>query len=184
MPGTVLTRTTVSVTSSTPAWYQYTLPTPVAIGGGAFFVGVTSDADMAPSYSMDTTLPRSFQGWEFTGSWSPGRDAATQDVMMHALIRGSTGVAEEIGPMNRVAMTAKPNPFGRTTQIRFGRDIVKSERLDIYSTTGVLVRSLVVSGNSALWDGRSDRGVRVAEGVYIARLAHSDTPMLKVVLTQ
>jgi hypothetical protein len=183
MPGTVLARTTVSVNSSSYTWYQYTLPTPVAIASGAFFVGVTSDADLAPSYSMDTMPPMSYQGWEFTGGWSPSRDAAAQDVMMHALIRGVTGVAEEVGPMTRFVMTAKPNPFGNATQIRFGRDIVKSERLEIYNTSGALVRTLAASGTSVLWDGRSNRGVRVAEGIYIARLAHSDTPMLKVVLT-
>jgi hypothetical protein len=186
MPGTVLARTTVSVTNTAPtyAWYQYTLPTPVTITGGAFFVGVNSDANSDPSYSMDTVPPMSHQGWEYTGGWSPSRDASTQDVMMHALIRASTGVAEEIGPMTRFVMTAKPNPFGSSTQIRFGRDIVRPEQLEIYSTSGALVRTIVASGSSVLWDGRSNGGTRVAEGIYIARLAHSDTPMLKVVLTQ
>jgi hypothetical protein len=184
MPGTVLARSTVSVNSTTPAWFQYTLPSPVAIAGGAFFVGVTSDADMAPSYSMDTVPPMSHQGWEYTGGWSPSRDASTQDVMMHALIRASTGVAEEIGPMTRFVMTAKPNPFGSSTQIRFGRDIVRPEQLEIYSTSGALVRTIVASGSSVLWDGRNNGGTRVAEGIYIARLADSNTPMLKVVLTQ
>jgi hypothetical protein len=184
MPGTVLARNTVQVTSSTPSWYQYNIPTPVAIAGGAFFVGVTSDADQAPGYSMDTTKPLCYQGWEFTGGWSPGRDQITQDVMMHALIRGVTGVAEEIGPVTRFVMTAKPNPFGASTQIRFGRDLATSERLDIYTASGRLVRSMMVSGKSALWDGRNASGGRVAEGVYVARLARNASPILKLVLTQ
>jgi hypothetical protein len=186
-PGTVLASETLDVPASqTYTWYQYTLPTPVRItGGAAFFVGVLSDANLAPSYSMDDTPPMSYQGWEFTGGWSPSRDAATQDVMMHALVQLSTGVSEELGPTPKaVAMTAKPNPFGGSTQIRFGRDIVKPEQLEIYSISGALVRTLKASGSSVLWDGRSDRGTRVAEGIYIARLAHSDAPMLKVVLTQ
>ena len=184
MPGTVLARNTVSVNSTTPTWFQYNIPSPVAISGGAFFVGVTSDAEMAPSYSMDTTKPLSFQGWEFTGGWSPGRDQITQDVMMHALIRGVTGVAEEIGPMTRFVMSAKPNPFGASTQIHFGRDLATPEQLDIYTTSGRLIRSLIVSGNTALWDGRNAGGARVAEGVYLARLVRRDAPMLKLVLTQ
>jgi hypothetical protein len=187
MPGSELARTTVSVTNTAPnyAWYQYTLPTPVTITEGAFFVGVKSDANMDPSYSMDTVPPMSYQGWEFTGGWSPSRDAAAQDVMIHALIRGVTGVAEEIGPMTgATAMTAKPNPFGGSTQIRFGCDLATPERLDIYTTSGRLVRSMMVSGKTALWDGRNASGGRVAEGIYVARLARGDSPILKLVLTQ
>jgi len=185
-PGTVLARETLDVPASqTYTWYQYTLPTPVTIYGGAFFVGVTSDANLDPSYSMDTVPPMSYQGWEYTGGWSPSRDASGQDVMMHALIQTPTGINEELGGAPVVTvMTAKPNPFGNSTQIRFGRNLVKPEQLEIYNTSGALVRTLVASGSSVLWDGRSNRGIRVAEGIYIARLVHSGTPMLKVVLTQ
>jgi hypothetical protein len=184
LPGTVLAAGQVNVSSSTPSWYQVNLSPAVQIDAGAFFVGVISHANQEPSYGMDTSKPMSYQSWEYTGSWAPSRDAANQDVMMHALVRGVTGV-EELTPLPLGAtMTARPNPFGGSTRIAFGRDIATPAKLEIYNATGEVVRTLLVSGTAANWDGKTSAGLRLAGGIYFARLADDRTPVLKVVLSR
>jgi hypothetical protein len=71
---------------------------------------------------------------------------------------------------------AFPNPFNPNTTLRF--DLAKSGvvRLDIVDVRGRIVRSLVRCRQAAagehrvVWDGRDDRGQRLASGVYEARL--------------
>jgi len=74
---------------------------------------------------------------------------------------------------------AVPNPFNPNTTLRIdlAREGVVS--LDIVDARGRRVRSLMRAGRVAagehrvVWDGRDDRGQRVASGVYEARL-HAD----------
>jgi hypothetical protein len=73
-----------------------------------------------------------------------------------------------------------PNPFNPTTSIRF--DLARSAHvtLTVYDVGGRVVRRLVdahvpASSRTVVWDGRDDRGTRVATGVYFARLV---TPAL------
>jgi hypothetical protein len=93
-PGTVLGAGEITVEGSS-IWYQTDFSPPVTITSGAFFVGVTSHALEAPSYSMDTSKPISRQSWEFTGLWAPNRDLENQDPMMRALVR--TPLAKDLG---------------------------------------------------------------------------------------
>jgi len=76
-----------------------------------------------------------------------------------------------------------PNPFNPTTTITFdvpgelGEE--KQVRLNIYDIRGRKVRTLVDSefepGNHrAIWDGKNDRGQRVASGVYLYTLRSED----------
>jgi len=69
-----------------------------------------------------------------------------------------------------------PNPFNPATRVRFdvpapgGRVL-----LAVYDVSGRLVRTLVDGAvgpgiRNAVWDGRDDRGARVASGVYFCRL--------------
>jgi len=68
-----------------------------------------------------------------------------------------------------------PNPFNPTTTIRYELGAPGSVVLRVYDLRGRVVRTLVdanrASGpNSAVWNGRDDRGVRAASGVYFYRL--------------
>ena len=52
-------------------------------------------------------------------------------------------------------------------------------RLDIFDVRGRLVRRLFVvplslGANARAWDGYDDRGIRVANGTYIARLLNAN----------
>ncbi len=81
-----------------------------------------------------------------------------------------------------------PNPFGigsEATSIRFSVPS-SSERavLRVYDVSGRLVRTLVNGireGDSyiATWDGRNERGARVAAGIYFYRLQHGPKIMTK-----
>jgi len=84
-PGTVLGRGTVNV--GAVGWYEVDFNPPVTINSGGFFVGVTSDANQAPSYSYDSVPPISRQSWEYTGGWAPNRDMTRRDMMIRAIVR-------------------------------------------------------------------------------------------------
>jgi flagellar hook assembly protein FlgD len=81
-----------------------------------------------------------------------------------------------------------PNPFGTSsvaTSIRYsipssGARVV----LRVYDVSGRLVRTLVDGvreGNQyvATWDGKNDRGTRVAAGIYFYKLQHGPKTMTK-----
>ncbi len=65
-----------------------------------------------------------------------------------------------------------PNPFVLDGQIdRFVVDNLTSRStVRFFSPSGTLVRhihSVEIAGSSAIWDGRNDRGMKVASGVYV-----------------
>jgi hypothetical protein len=72
-----------------------------------------------------------------------------------------------------------PNPFNPETEIRFGIPAQitagTNVQLRVYNMLGELVRTLVdepmqPGTYTARWNGRDDRGVQVAAGVYIYRI--------------
>ena len=71
---------------------------------------------------------------------------------------------------------SQPNPFNPVTTIRYDLPKTSSVSLRVYDVAGKLVRVLVdrvfqkADWHVASWDGRDDRGHRVASGVYIYEL--------------
>ncbi len=68
-----------------------------------------------------------------------------------------------------------PNPFNPTTSISFDLSHDGQVEIDVYNVLGERVRVLVsdylVAGSHVVqWDGRSDRGLSVASGVYFAQM--------------
>jgi len=178
-PGTILFGDTVTVT--TGDWYEVTLPTPVVIADGAFFVGSVSEATGDPSFGYDEGVPISLQSWENTGAWGPSRWATTQDVCANAEISGMTGVSEWLQPTPApapVRLDVNPNPFGSMTSIRLLNATGLEKTIDLYDATGGIVRTLGVSRGQAALDGRS-----LADGVYFARVAGTEAPVAKVIVT-
>ena len=77
--------------------------------------------------------------------------------------------------------TTFPNPFSNSTSIYFQHNKSQQELdyiIDIYSITGVLVKSIKQDAYSSdgyrigpiIWDGRNHYGSRVSPGIYIANL--------------
>jgi len=67
-----------------------------------------------------------------------------------------------------------PNPFNETTVIPFSLDTSGRVLLEIYDVTGRKVRTLLDSyltqGAFIHWDGKDDRGLVVASGVYMYQI--------------
>jgi len=77
---------------------------------------------------------------------------------------------------NLLGLTASPNPLNPMTNIRFELANKSGVELQVYDISGKLVRTLVRGDimdpgtHSVLWNGKDDRGGRVASGTYIYRL--------------
>ena len=178
-PGTILFGDTVAVSGAN--WYSVTLPAPVVITEGAFFVGSVSETSSDPSYGMDSVPPLCFQGWENTSGWGPSRDAPARDVCANATVSGPVGVLEWVNPTPApvpARIDVNPNPFGGMTTIRLLNPSGREKAVDIYDATGSIVRTLELSRDRATLDGRL-----LADGVYFARVAGAEAPVAKVIVT-
>lgn len=81
-------------------------------------------------------------------------------------------------PVPDVLFQNAPNPFNPQTSIRYSVSTAGRAAIRIYSVTGTLVRTLVDRYHtpgpySVRWDGRDERGGRLASGVYFYRLETS-----------
>ena len=95
-------------------------------------------------------------------------EAAIDDISVYDA--AASGVPEG-GPAGLVVHGAAPNPFARSTSVRFSIGAPASVTARVFDGTGRLVRDLspgaVPAGESALaWDGRDDNGRPAAAGVY------------------
>jgi hypothetical protein len=87
-------------------------------------------------------------------------------------------------------LTAYPNPFNPSTQIRFTMREAGIATLRIYNLNGQAIRELLneyrnVGKHRITWDGRDDRGRAAASGVYFIRFAaESDVKVEKLMLVQ
>lgn len=68
-----------------------------------------------------------------------------------------------------------PNPFNPTTNIRFSLPTEQHVKLEVYSITGALVKTIlnesISAGNKEVaWDGTATSGEKVASGMYLYRL--------------
>jgi hypothetical protein len=73
-------------------------------------------------------------------------------------------------------LTPAPNPFRRTTRIRFRVSTAGQTSLDVFDVIGRRVRTLSAGWHEAgsfetHWDGRNSDGDRLVPGVYFARLS-------------
>jgi hypothetical protein len=187
-PGTVLGRGNINVNSTTPTWYQISLDQ--TINSGAIIVGVISSGYQEPVYALDTAPPFSNQTWEFTGVWAPYREATENDVCMRALVTMGTGVEEELTPgisVNHIlkpSLVASPNPFANITKINLINKKHPLNVLNVYNAIGEQVNKLVTTKDHFIWNGNDRFGNQVSPGIYFAKLATDDTPILKLLITK
>jgi len=77
--------------------------------------------------------------------------------------------------MQKQVVMGYPNPFSKETAIRYKLDRALKVSIDIYSSSGSLVRSLIGSDetpgdHSVNWDGRDDKGNLLPGGIYIGQV--------------
>jgi C1A family cysteine protease len=82
-------------------------------------------------------------------------------------------------PVGLTLETGRPNPFGQSSAIQFSVTDAAPIELAIYDVAGRLVRVLCsgprpMGPDVVSWDGRDERGARVAAGVYFARLEQGE----------
>jgi hypothetical protein len=112
-----------------------------------------------------------------TGMRSGGLSTDSLFDAMSLSVVGPTGVGDTPAPRDLALHQNTPNPFNRTTLIRYdvpadGADL----RLAIYDVAGRVVRTLasgpVAAGErAATWDGRNQDGREVPSGVYFCRIS-------------
>lgn len=176
-PGDTLYITTVQV--GTANWYTVTPPSPIVIEDGAFFVGATSTVTGSPSFGMDSVLPLSYQGWEYTGVWAPSRDASMRDVMANATVSGTVGIVEltpEALPVLRT-LEVNPNPASDAVTVRFVNPTGSERTVELYNALGTVMRSSAVQNDRVVFDTR-----QLPAGVYFVRVTNSDYSVAKLVI--
>jgi hypothetical protein len=114
------------------------------------------------------------------------REFASAPPRLHVYYHNDPTVKEADRIMNAGSLTlnAFPNPFMKSTHIRYSLATQGRVVLSIYSIQGQrvcgLVRGLRAPGtHSAVWDGLDMRGKRVAEGVYLCCLKSGEGTIIK-----
>ncbi len=113
--------------------------------------------------------------------------------IQNVYITGATGASIDNGEQTEFAQTSSswgpnqfrllpnsPNPFNPSTTIRYQLPQVSRVNLNVYNTTGQLVKTLVdavmsAGEKSVAWNGKSNNGVNVASGVYFYQLQAAPT---------
>ena len=92
----------------------------------------------------------------------------------HNPTTGIDGHEVEAAP-TRTQLASSPNPFSRSTAIRFRLPEASDVSVIVYDALGRRIRSLAsgrqeAGGHEAWWDGRSESGQAVGSGVYFIKL--------------
>jgi hypothetical protein len=110
----------------------------------------------------------------------PSDAVAHMDDVLAWLLDVPTAVADGAPARNALSQNY-PNPFNPATTIDFQVRARGPVTLRVYNVAGQVVRTLVDRSSVApgvvhtvAWDGRNERGQRVASGVYFYRLVASD----------
>jgi hypothetical protein len=74
---------------------------------------------------------------------------------------------------------ASPNPFAKSTQIKFSVPARGHVSLEVFNVLGQRIRTLVdetlePNAYTREWDGRSDQGERASSGIYFYKLVSGD----------
>ncbi len=102
-------------------------------------------------------------------------EALTASGMLVRTGDDATVLAPQSAPSRMQLSRPEPNPFARTSIVRFALPRASAVRLHVYDISGRLQRTLVnrelpAGAHAREWDGRGDNGETLASGVYFLRL--------------
>jgi hypothetical protein len=143
-----------SYSGTQTTWTEATINLTPYVGASQFKVRFILDSD----------------GWITRDGWYVDDVQISRDQPSSGVEDGAVGAA-------RIALSNRPNPFRSETGIAYHVPAPGAVDLAIYDVTGRLVRTLLdgeaVSAGSheIAWDGRDDRGIEAATGIYFARIA-------------
>jgi hypothetical protein len=149
--------------------------------GGGIALTATANDNVSVPLTLDGTYTVVIedQGQDQTGTYS-------SQVLLSG---GPTGV-NGMPPLEFALREASPNPFSDATRLEYTLPAASRVQLRVYDVRGALVRTLVdghhdAGVHSAFWDGRDERGRRLASGVYFYRIsAAGHTTTRKMVLAR
>ncbi len=77
-----------------------------------------------------------------------------------------------------------PNPFNPETRLEYELPTTSDVKIEVYNLRGQFIKALFAGQKSAgrydaFWDGRNEAGVKVASGVYLARMQARDFVALR-----
>ncbi len=163
-------------------WFDWSPRLAVDSEGKVFVSNGSFDAEAIAAYDSDLNLlwTEDLSTQSITG---PAL-ASTGELVVQTRFQGiivyqgeQTGVADHArtAPGLVEFHPNQPNPFGGGTSLSFTLREAGSVRLSIHNLLGQRVRMLqaghAIAGTHRLyWDGRDDRGIRPAAGLYIARV--------------
>ena len=151
-------------------------------GANAYHLQLSTDANFASLVVNDSTLADSTQeveslaegnkyywrvGAENAFGWGPYSETRTFEVLKATSVEEASNI-----PNVFVLRQNYPNPFNPSTSISYELPKPENVRILIYDLAGRQVRELVNEHKqagiyTALWDGRNQRGLLVASGLYI-----------------
>lgn len=108
-----------------------------------------------------------------------------------AMVDVATGIGNRVPAFDRLTLLPNtPNPFGGTTEIRFGLPARSDVVVEVYDIAGRRVLERRLDGMPAglrawTFDARDDTGARLASGVYLYRVSAAGvTQTRKLVITR
>jgi hypothetical protein len=109
----------------------------------------------------------------YKDGWLPSAIAEGEYVI--TVSSSDQAISADVFRLNQVF----PNPFSQSTEIRFFLPKSAEIKLAVYNSRGQLVTTLThgnyQKGEHAItWDGKSDTGQQVANGIYLVRLQGTD----------
>jgi hypothetical protein len=116
-------------------------------------------------------------GQDLYDAWAANGKSAPVSMVTESVVLGPimTAASEaEVGKLEWTLARARPTPFCSETTFEFSTAERAHVRLTVYDLGGRRVRQLVDEVREAnlyraTWDGRSDRGRRLASGIYFVR---------------
>jgi outer membrane protein assembly factor BamB len=150
-------------------WREWVEPSP-AVADGKVFVGSENGKVYCLNASQGTLL------WSYqTGDRVYSSPAVADGKVFVGSYDGKVYCFGSEEDAADTALLAYPQPFShsRDTSMTFSEPSVPNGKIEIYNLAGELVVTLEEKyGASELsWDGRNQRGVRVAPGIYIVHIA-------------
>jgi serine protease len=111
------------------------------------------------------------------------------DLLAAFVALGATGIGGEATPRSNIVLEQNyPNPLNPETSITYSIPAAGDVALTVYDIRGRLVKRLVEDRqdggeHTVTWNGRDERGARVASGMYLIRLeAAGEKRVVKAVL--
>ena len=150
-----------------------------AVGGNYFqsIGGIWSTTDGGVNWNLDVNTSCEMKGIDWArvdndsvAVWCAGSNSAVGRIYRAKVFfpAGTTGFGDSSeSPAAGPTLVASPNPFRDTAEIRVSGP-AQGTAIQIVDAAGRAVRRLTLGATSATWDGRDDRGQRVAAGVYYA----------------